>query len=281
MVAGKTLGSLNLAVTPGVAEATMNLSRILLLLLVLALGAAMFWELPTEPVVESLGPAVEPQVAVDLAGRPELRQVSREEGDALLESLGGESGIGAEDSPPSGRRRALAELADRFDELPLPPEPGDYDGALVREFTADGRPLFEVEQSQREDGVWVADGSWTSWHENGQVLEVGQYAMGVETGDWSWFDDNGQRIAMGSFVDGEREGAWTFWYSGGVKQMDARYEGGQGAGNWALYYEDGSPWAEGRYADGEISGYWTIWDEFGAVNPERTGFYEHGQRVSD
>ena len=282
MVARQVLESLNLRVTPDAPSHPMSHTRPLLILLALVLAAfaaVRTWS------PRGLEPRPELERTAD--GKPlalpvsELRSGRRASGgrqDAPRVEL---EGVKEGDSPRRDRRRALGELAERFDELPLPPEPGEYDGALVRELTDDGSPLFEVEQSQREDGVWVADGAWTSWHENGQVLEVGQYRMGVETGDWSWFDDNGQRVAVGTFVEGEREGVWTFWYSNGVKQMDARYEDGQGAGNWALYYEDGSPWAEGSYVDGEISGYWTIWDEFGELNPERTGFYEHGERVSD
>lgn len=221
------------------------------------------------------------------AGR-ELSWVELAERDAELEDL--EAELDALDSPfwreeasdeihegpePEPRRDEL------FEDSPAPPEPGAYEGELVREYHESGHLLFEAEQSQREDGVWVVDGEWTSYHENGQVQESGAYAMGVEDGHWRWFDVDGQEIAQGRFEAGEREGAWTFWYSNGNKQMDARYAGGEGAGNWTLYYEDGSPWAAGQYVDGEISGAWTIWDESGEVNPERSGYYEHGERVSD
>ena len=258
-----------------------------MIVMALALGAWTLSRLPREAALESLEPArgalwprALSQPGSEAGPRPAEAPASVE-----LVSRTGRAGDGGADAGPELRQPIEAGERPERDELfadsPAPPAPGEYDGELILELGEDGLPLFEAQQSQREDGVWVVDGRWTSWHENGQVREVGEYSMGAEVGDWSWFDDNGQRIAVGTFVDGQREGAWTFWYSGGTKQMDARYEGGQGAGNWVLYYEDGSPWAEGSYVDGEISGYWTIWDEFGAVNPERSGVYEHGERVSD
>jgi antitoxin component YwqK of YwqJK toxin-antitoxin module len=86
---------------------------------------------------------------------------------------------------------------------------------------------------------------------------------------------------VGDFDGGKREGKWIFWYTDGIRQLDAQYSGGKAIGFWTLYFEDGSKCAEGEYVDGEISGHWTVWDEFGAVNPERTGFYENGQKISE
>ena len=180
-----------------------------------------------------------------------------------------------EREPASGGRDEL------FAGSPERPEPGALDGPLVKLAYDDGAPCFEAEQIQDFAGTWVLHGRWTSWFENGQVQEQGWYDQHREAGDWQWWDDNGQRIAQGTFQEGRREGAWTFWYSNGVKQMDARYAGGEGQGLWTLYYDDGQKWAEGQYVEGEISGFWTIWDEFGELNPERTGVYDKGKRISD
>ncbi len=199
---------------------------------------------------------------------------------ALLESPPWRDDARNSSDENQGRGEGL-ERDELFADSPSPPEPGTYDGEFIRDFYDNGNLLFEAQQTLRHDGIWVVDGLWTSWHENGQKQESGSYAKEVEVGDWKWWDENGQLIALGNFVEGKREGAWTFWYSNGIKQMDARYEGGVGSGNWTLYFDDGSRWAQGQYSDGEISGYWTIWDEFGEVNLERSGMYEHGVRVSD
>jgi len=165
--------------------------------------------------------------------------------------------------------------------VPERPEPGELEGPLVRLAYGDGTPCFEAQQRLDESGVWVLHGRWTSWHENGQVQEQGWYENHREVGGWQWWDDNGQRIAVGSFVDGKREGVWSFWYSDGVRQLDAQYSDGKATGLWTLYSEDGRRAAEGAFVDGEISGPWTVWDELGAVDPERSGLYEHGVKVAD
>lgn len=182
---------------------------------------------------------------------------------------------------PGGEPVVEGDRDELFADSPQRPEPGAFDGPLVREFFADGAPCFEAEQVWDPEGIWVLHGQWTSWFENGQLQEQGYYDHHRETGDWQWWDDNGQQVAQGSFHEGQREGVWTFWYSNGIKQMDARYTSGQGQGLWTLYYDNGQKWAEGQYLEGEIAGYWTIWDEFGAINPERSGVYEKGKRISD
>jgi hypothetical protein len=160
------------------------------------------------------------------------------------------------------------------------PEPGEYEQPLIKETYGDNRPCFEAEQVQDEDGIWRLHGNWLSWYENGQLQERGQYENQLETGRWEWWHDNGFRAAFGQFEAGKRIGAWSLYYENGVKMADASYAEGAGQGPWILYYDDGSRWAQGNYIDGEIAGYWTIWDEFGEVNPERSGVYEAGARVS-
>jgi antitoxin component YwqK of YwqJK toxin-antitoxin module len=168
-----------------------------------------------------------------------------------------------------------------FEKSPARPEPGALEGPLAELFYDDGTLCFEAQQVRDESGSWVLDGRWTAWHENGVMQEQGAYEMHRETGRWQWWDDNGERIAVGDFDGGKREGKWIFWYTDGIRQLDAQYSGGKAIGFWTLYFEDGSKCAEGEYVDGEISGHWTVWDEFGAVNPERTGFYENGQKISE
>lgn len=196
----------------------------------------------------------------------------------------------ADDPPPdpgldpdgsgAGQRVSLGEIALPVDS-PERPEPGEYDGPSVRVDFDDGTPCFEAQQSLDANGNWVLDGRWTSWHENGQVQEQGWYENHRETGGWQWWDENGQRIAVGTFFAGQREGTWTFWYSNGVRQVDAQYADGKGSGFWTLYFDDGQKCAEGQFLDGELDGHWTVWDEFGAVNPERSGMYRNGQLISD
>jgi hypothetical protein len=161
------------------------------------------------------------------------------------------------------------------------PEPGAYDGPIARETFPSGALLFEGQQRRREDGVWILDGAWTAWHENGQVQEQGSYRDHREHGLWEWWDENGIRIARGEYEDGARTGPWTYWYEDGTKQMDAFYADGVGEGHWVLYHENGLKCAEGDFEGGEIAGRWTIWDENGAIDVERSGWFEAGAKIAD
>jgi len=262
-----------------------NSSALLLSLPLLLGGALLWWAWPESAEAETrnalvagLGAAPEEAVQpLDLPDAPTLDDL-----DALIGrdpvtpervDLTGEEDV---DSQPSRGPRSQG-----IGEFPAKPEPGVYDGPQIDEAYESGVPYFEAQQRQNEAGVWLLHGRWTAWHENGRVQESGWYEDHQESGDWKWWDENGQLIAEGTFIDGKREGIWNFWYEDGTRQMDARYSGGEGQGLWTLYFDNGSKCAEGQYVDGEISGYWTIWDEFGEVNYERTGTYEHGQRLSD
>lgn len=188
-----------------------------------------------------------------------------------------ESGGTLDDPPASERKAVVDELVAKA--APRP-EPGEYEQPLIKESYRNGSPSFEAEQVKGVGGIWRLHGKWLSWYENGQLQERGQYENHLETGQWEWWHENGLRAALGEFEAGKRIGDWTLYYENGVKMADANYAEGVGEGPWILYYDDGSKWAQGNYIDGEIAGYWTIWDEFGEVNPERTGVYEAGDRVS-
>ena len=134
-------------------------------------------------------------------------------------------------------------------------------------------------QVETEPGVWVREGGWTAWHDNGVIDELGAYTNDAEDGLWEWWYPNGNRKAIGHWVEGQRIGAWKFWHENGALLSLAHYEDGQGHGPWTLFHENGLKWAEGSYSRGEISGPWTIWHEDGSINEERTGTYAQGQKV--
>lgn len=161
------------------------------------------------------------------------------------------------------------------------PAPGEFEGPWARGSYPSGEPRFEAQQAQRGDGVWVLDGEWTAWHENGRVLERGRYRLHEQEGLWEWWDEAGRPIARGSFLDGARQGPWTYWYADGTRRMDAYYESGRAEGRWTYYREDGTKRAEGSFVEGELDGYWAIWGEDGELDRERSGQYRQGWRVGD
>ena len=69
------------------------------------------------------------------------------------------------------------------------------------------------------------------------------------------------------------------YYANG--RVDSEYEirDGRRDGPCRRFYPDGSRMAEGRYAAGRMQGEWTFWGPDGRVDPERSGFYESGEKL--
>jgi hypothetical protein len=154
-------------------------------------------------------------------------------------------------------------------------------GTVLKEYHPNGEIAFLGTRKLDEHSVWVRDGAWQSWHDNGQVDELGAYRDGVEDGPWQWWWPNGQRKAEGRFHHGLREGKWTFWHDNGQVLMEASYFEGQGTGHWTSYHENGLIWTDGDYVEGEISGRWRVWNDDGTPDLDRSGVYEKGERIGD
>lgn len=49
-----------------------------------------------------------------------------------------------------------------------------------------------------------------TYHENGQVKEIGCFNKGRRDGIWKQFSDTGALVAQAGFNNGERQGSWEF-----------------------------------------------------------------------
>jgi len=167
-------------------------------------------------------------------------------------------------------------------EEPLPDTRIDLvEGPLLRTYHENGRLHKEGQQVSIEGGLWERQGSWTQWHENGEVEELGAYSHGSEDGVWQWWHPNGERWCEGEWDEGKRIGAWSFWYDDGQVQMVAHYENGEGHGSWISFHPDGTKAAEGGMMRGELHGPWTVWHEDGTIDLERTGTFQYGEKIGD
>jgi hypothetical protein len=156
------------------------------------------------------------------------------------------------------------------------------EGPLLRTYHENGRLFQEGQQARTESGLWERHGSWTQWHDNGEVEELGAYQHGEEHDLWRWWHANGERWCEGEWNAGKRNGAWNTWYDDGRVQMVAHYdESGEGHGQWINFYSNGTKAFEGAYVHGELNGPWTAWNEDGSINIERTGTYKLGVKISD
>ena len=59
------------------------------------------------------------------------------------------------------------------------------------------------------------DGTWISYHENGQLKYKGDYKNGRQEGTWIGYHENGQLHYKGEYKNGKREGTWIIYYDDG------------------------------------------------------------------
>ena len=78
----------------------------------------------------------------------------------------------------------------------------------------------------------------------------------------------------------DRETHTSYFTNGQAKEM-AEYEAGIREGRCTRYYEDGSLKAEGQFDEGRMSGAWVWRTPGGELDPERSGTYENGRRISN
>jgi antitoxin component YwqK of YwqJK toxin-antitoxin module len=168
-------------------------------------------------------------------------------------------------------------------------------GALhgaVFQWTEDGALLGELSFD-------AGTGTWTAWHDNGQVAERGDYEAGHRTGAWTRWDDagieteqlsyragaqhgayerkhsNGQKAEAGSYAKGKRTGAWTTWYFNGDTESRGGYRAGERNGKWTYWTVGGEKAREGTYKAGAEHGTWTRYYD---GNKDQQGTYKSGTR---
>ncbi|RYZ21092.1 MAG: hypothetical protein EOO16_14300 [Chitinophagaceae bacterium] len=76
---------------------------------------------------------------------------------------------------------------------------GWYFTGPVKDFTRDHQLMLEGEY----DGAGRKQGTFRSYHGNGQLLSEGQFEGGAMTGVWKWFHPNGKERAVVYFPEGE------------------------------------------------------------------------------
>ena len=109
-----------------------------------------------------------------------------------------------------------------------------------------------------ENNERVKDGSYNSYHSNGNYDFVGRYKEDNRDGEWIGYYESGKVRWESNYVDGKLEGkVFRYYESGGVKQ-ELNYVDGKMHGKVVNYYESGGVEVEGNRVDGKHDGKW-IW----------------------
>ncbi|MEZ4790842.1 MAG: hypothetical protein R2811_12585 [Flavobacteriales bacterium] len=91
-----------------------------------------------------------------------------------------------------------------------------------------------LEQEHWPDGTLRAtrysDGDrihFITYHENGQVKEMGCFRKGRRDGIWKQYSDTGALLTRAGFRDGERQGVWEFRDVQDLPMGQLRYSSGR------------------------------------------------------
>lgn len=125
------------------------------------------------------------------------------------------------------------------------------------------------------DGVYVFDGEYRAYHENGQLQISGQYQRGVEQGPWHWFDETGRQVARCEYRDGV--GEYRAVHAGGEAWWSGRMQRGKRVGEWEERDAEGRIVKRGAYFEGEPDGLWSYigYDDSSSVD-EYQGRWDRG-----
>ena len=60
-----------------------------------------------------------------------------------------------------------------------------------------------------------AEGEWTHYYENGQLMSTGNYKNGKQEGEWFVYYGNGQLMYKGNYKNDKKEGEWVHYSKNG------------------------------------------------------------------
>lgn len=144
-----------------------------------------------------------------------------------------------------------------------------------------------------ENGDYVRDGAWTTWHEHNIVKEQYSYRDGLKDGHYTAWHENGVMFVDGGWERGEPRGLVRFWHPNGVKKLEQHYDDhGLLQGVVQSWYSSGTPEAAVPYRDGKRHGRAEFWYENGAKMGElnyeedlqhglQVTYYENGMKEAE
>lgn len=78
-----------------------------------------------------------------------------------------------------------------------------------------------------------------SFHESGNLLEIGTLIDDQRHGVWKKYSDTGKLLNQAYYVNGKKDGVWKVWDENGILRLEFKYELGKRVGQWNMYDEAG------------------------------------------
>jgi antitoxin component YwqK of YwqJK toxin-antitoxin module len=141
---------------------------------------------------------------------------------------------------------------------------------------------WDAQHRQRLEAYFehgAMQGSYKSWHENGQLGILGAYVDDRREGVWeAWYPD-GARARSQEYRGGQQHGTAKEWYPNGQLRYEEHYSRGERHGPAVAYYENGQKQSEGSFDRGAFDGTWTGWYEDGSTR--KVAVYRRGVKTKE
>jgi len=121
-----------------------------------------------------------------------------------------------------------------------------YDGEIVslRESQAG---LYAYSSGLNVDDKGHVSGKVLSFHENGNLNELGSLIKGEKHGQWLRYNQDGIKLNEANYQFGKKDGIWKVWDSEGNLRMKFQFEDGKRIGEWVSYDATGKIIEEKTY----------------------------------
>jgi len=80
----------------------------------------------------------------------------------------------------------------------------------------------------------------------------GSFKNGKKDGSWISYHENGQLEFEGNYKNDKKEGSWVRYWDDGQLKFKGDYKNGRREGYWIVFSYDGQLWSKGKYKDGQM-----------------------------
>ena len=99
---------------------------------------------------------------------------------------------------------------------------GQKDNSIIMEDNRIKKITYYEDGSIRETGYYDMKGNrigvWVMYHNNGNVIMVGEFKNGLKHNEWTVYNSNGVLISRMFFNNGKRTGKWEIYKEGELAQ---------------------------------------------------------------
>jgi antitoxin component YwqK of YwqJK toxin-antitoxin module len=160
--------------------------------------------------------------------------------------------------------------------------PAYYGYTLTNNSSIELQTIYYDSGAKMSEGDMYDDleiGQWTSWHENGNIQSIGNYAEGRKDSLWQWYDEAGILTGSGMYSEDVEHGPWVNYFPDGVLSDSGSYMEGLKEGLWKYFHENGSLKYDVHYKAGKMNGEKILLSPSGTV--VNVAFFENGVPVEN